>query len=109
MKLAENIFIAPAKLTDYLFVFKKNNDKSQWLAQAGYTLETRRVLQDDLRMLLKTNDAVLIEKTEYGKMYEIKGELTGPDKISLYVCTIWIIEIETGITKFITMYPDKRK
>ena len=41
--------------------------------------------------------------------YEIKGKLTGPNGISLSVCTNWMIETETGISKFITMYPDKKE
>lgn len=40
-------------------------------------------------------------------MYEIKGNLTGPNGKSLAVCTIWMTETATGDTKFITMYPDK--
>jgi hypothetical protein len=36
VKLPKNTVIAPEKLTRYLLVFKKRNDKSQWLAEAGY-------------------------------------------------------------------------
>ncbi len=54
-------------------------------------------------------DVVSIEKTEYGQLYEIKGKLTGPNRTSLSVCTIWMVETETGISKFITMYPDKKE
>lgn len=37
------------------------------------------------------------------------GKLNGPDGNSLAVCTIWMSESATGITKFITMYPDKKE
>ena len=40
-------------------------------------------------------------------MYEIKGNLTGPNGKTLAVCTIWMTETATGDTKFITMYPEK--
>ncbi len=109
MRLSENTLISPEKLTDYLLVFKKRNDKSQWLAKLGYTIENTKVLEYDLRKQILSLDVVPIEKTEYGQLYEIKGKLTGPNGISLSVCTIWMIETETGISKFITMYPDKKE
>jgi len=109
MRLPNNTLIDPEKLTGYLLVFKKHNDKSRWLAKAGYTLETWQVLQDDLRKQFKFTDAEFIEITEYGKMYQIKGKLKDPNKIGLCVSTIWIIESNTGISKFVTMYPDKKK
>jgi hypothetical protein len=40
-------------------------------------------------------------------MYEIKGNLTGPTGRTLAVVTVWMTEIATGVTKFITMYADK--
>ena len=39
----------------------------------------------------------------------ITDKKTGPNGNSLDVCTIWMTEFATGITKFITMYPDKRR
>ncbi len=109
MKLSENTLIVPAKLTDYLLAFKKRNDKSRWLSKLGYTIENWKVLEYDLRKQILSLDVVPTEKTEYGQLYEIKGKLTGPNGTSLSVCTIWIIETETGISKFITMYPDKKE
>ncbi|MBM4067150.1 MAG: hypothetical protein FJ266_16205 [Planctomycetes bacterium] len=107
MNLAGNILISREKLIQYLLVPKKRNDKSQWLARAGYTLENWRLLKNDLHNQILSLDAIPIENTQYGQMYEIKGKLTGPNRKSLTVCTIWMTENETGNTKFITMYPDK--
>jgi hypothetical protein len=106
MKLPENTLIAREKLTDYLLVLRKRNDKSQWLAQAGYTLENWEKLETDLRNQILSTDATPIEKTEYGQMYEINGELVGPNGKILPVRTIWMTESATGNTKFITMYPN---
>ncbi len=109
MRLPENTLIAPEKLCNYLLLFKKRNDKSRWLAKAGYTLENWQDLKEGLRKQILSIDAVFIEKTGYGQMYEIKGKLTGPNGSSIPVCTIWMIEAETGISKFITMYPDRKE
>jgi hypothetical protein len=42
-------------------------------------------------------------------MFQKPVKLNGPDGNSLAVCTIWMSESATGITKFITMYPDKKE
>ena len=109
MKLPEETVIAQEKLTKYLLVKRKRNDKSQWLANAGYALENWKILEDDLREQILSTNAIPLENTEYGQMYEIKGKLVGPNGKSLAVCTIWMTESATGKTKFITMYPDKRR
>ena len=109
MKLPHDTLIAHEKLTQYLLALRKRNDKSQWLAQAGYTIENWQVLENDIRNQISSANATPIEKTEYGQLYEISRNLIGPNGKSLPVCTIWMTETATGITKFITMYPDKRR
>ena len=109
MKLPEDTLIAHEKLTQYLLVPKKRNDKSQWLARAGYSLENWRILENDLRNQILSVDATPTESTEYGQMYEIRRKLIGPNGKSLPVCTIWMAETAIGNTKLITMYPDRRR
>ncbi|MGE0084692.1 MAG: DUF6883 domain-containing protein [Desulfococcaceae bacterium] len=108
MKLPENTLIAYEKLTRYLLVFRERNDKSLWLAKAGFTLHNWKVLENALRTQILTLHATLTEDTQYGQTFEIKGKLIGPNGNSLSVCTIWMTEDETQQTKFITMYPDRK-
>lgn len=42
-------------------------------------------------------------------MYEIQGTLIGPNGAALSVRSFWVYEYETGVTKFITLYPDKER
>ena len=107
MKLSANTLIAPEKLTRYLLVLRKRNDKSRWLSQAGYTLENWKLLEKDLRTQIMSHSAIPTDNTKYGQIYEIKGNLTGPNRKTLAVSTIWMTETATGDTKFITMYPNK--
>ena len=79
MKLPSNTIIAPEKLTRYLLVQREFDDKSQFLQQAGYTLENWEQLEQDLRLQVLPNDAVLIEQTVYGNIFEIRSSLTGPN------------------------------
>ena len=109
MRLPDDTLIAHEKLTQYMLALRKRNDKSKWLAQAGYTLESWQVLENDLRIQILSADATPIESTEYGQLYEIRRNLIGPNGKGLPVCTIWMTEAATGSTKFITMYPDRRR
>ncbi|MBC8184808.1 hypothetical protein H8E88_27255 [candidate division KSB1 bacterium] len=109
MQLPLNSLIAQEKIKDYLLTHRIRNDKSKWLAYSGYTLENWQLLENDLRSQMLHRNATLIENTQYGQMYEIKGELKGPNSKILFVCTIWMKEHSSGLTKFITMYPDKRR
>lgn len=109
MKLSLDSLISHNKLKDYLLAPKKRNDKSKWLAQAGYNLKNWRILENDLRTQILSFDALPIDKTNYGQMYEIRGKLIGPNGKTLFVCSNWMTEFSTGITKFITIYPDKRR
>jgi hypothetical protein len=49
MKLPKNIIISDEKLTSYLLVAKKRNDKSQWLSKAGYIIDNWERLKTDIR------------------------------------------------------------
>ena len=108
MKLPSTAVIAPEKIRRYLLSPRKRNDKSKWLAKAGYKLENWRKLEKDLRTQILTLDALSTEGTKYGQMYEIKGELIGPNGKTLSVRSVWMDEHESKLTKFITMFPDEK-
>ena len=107
MKLPSDSQIAGKKLTNYLLRQRIEDDKSQFLARAGYTLETAEQLLNDIRDQLLPLEAQKNEQTDYGPKYIIRGRLTGPNGVALHVVTVWMTEYATGITKFITLYPDK--
>ncbi|MEM6837103.1 MAG: DUF6883 domain-containing protein [Cyanobacteria bacterium P01_C01_bin.120] len=108
MKLSLNAVIAEAKLTQYLLVWRDADDKSKFLEQAGYTLENWQQLEADLRsQILPLEAALSDEPNRFGDVYEIRGVLPGVNDVGLAVITIWMIEYETKVTKFITLYPDK--
>lgn len=108
MKLPHDAEIAPAKLKKYLLVWRDTDDKSKFLAQAGYVQENWQQLEADLRSQILLLEAVSSdEPNRFGDVYEIRGVLRGVNGVNLAVVTIWMIEYETRQTKFITLYPDK--
>ena len=109
MKLPANAIIATGKLTRYLLVLQPRGDKSAFLARAGYTLENPDQLLHDLRTQILLLDATPLEAGEFGQYYEIRGTLSHPKGVTLAVRTIWMTEHLSGITKFVTLIPDKRR
>lgn len=108
MQLPHDAVIAPAKLTNYLLVWRDTDDKSKFLAQGGYVQENWQQLEADLRSQILPLEAIPSdEPNPFGDVYEIRGVLRGVNGVNLAVVTIWMIEYETQQTKLITLYPDK--
>lgn len=51
MKIPDDAIIPDEKLTQYLLVYKAKNDKSQFLAQAGFTLDNPDQLKAAIQAL----------------------------------------------------------
>src|SRR6267142_2613500 len=62
-----------------------------------------------LRNQLLPLDAVPTKSDKFGQYYEIRGNLAGPSGKTLAVRAIWMTEHLSGVTKFVTPLPDKRK
>ena len=107
MKLPPDAVVAPIKVTRYLLRHLDEDDKSQFLALAGYTEADPARLVRDIREHLLPLDAEMIGPTEYGTKYRIRGTLRGPNSRELRVVSIWMTEKATGVTKFLTLYPEK--
>jgi hypothetical protein len=78
MKLAADTVIAREKLDEYLLCHRDENDKSGFLALAGYTLENADSLMNDLRTQFLALDAEFFDQTDYGSKYQIRGKADGP-------------------------------
>ena len=107
MKLPANTIILRRKASEYLLQKRRDDDKSGFLALAGYTAQDADRLLRDIREQLLPLEAEFHEETEYGPKYRIRGTLTGPNGRALRVLTIWMKENTTGDTKFVTLLPDK--
>jgi hypothetical protein len=101
--LDSDAVISEAKLRSYLLIQLPQDDKSQFLAQANYTLANWQQLERDLRKQILPLEAVPTSLTPYGQKYAITGDLTGPNGKTLRVKTIWIVS--SGATKFVTLFP----
>jgi hypothetical protein len=108
MKLPADTIIAPEKVTLYLLVPQARGDRCRFLERAGYSLENASQLLHDLRTQLLPQEARPTKSNRFGQYYETRGSLTGPNGITLNVRPIWMSEHLSGITKFVTLLPEKR-
>ena len=58
-----------------------------------------------LRDLLE-DEAELVEATEWGEKYAIRGEIEGTNGKSARIVTIWIILFAEKHPRFVTAYPE---
>jgi len=82
MRLPGDALVAREKLTDYLLRWRPENDKSAFLAHAGYTLENADRLMADIREQLMPLEAIPIENSDYGPNWLWQacspGRMAGP-------------------------------
>ena len=105
MEIPIDAIIPEPKLTKYLLVFKPRNDKSRFLAQAGFTLENWQTLKIAIQQLNQSVEAVQDRTDEYGTFYNVYGKLNGINGINLSVVTIWLQRQSDGKFQFITLKP----
>lgn len=103
---SDQVIIPQDKLTRYLLVHRRRNDKSRFLAQAGFTLENPDLLETAVRQMVRDNEAIVDLENEYGVFWRVEGDLHGPHGI-LSVVTIWLRQEENGIFRFITLKPTR--
>ncbi len=97
--------IAEEKIRDYLLKPPEEDDKSGYLALAGYAKEDYWELLRDIRMQILPGDAVVQRINEFGDFFDLVGVLKGPNGRSIGVRTIWVREFD-GEDRFVTLFQD---
>ncbi|MGF1512083.1 MAG: DUF6883 domain-containing protein, partial [Elainellaceae cyanobacterium] len=106
MKLLGTIVIPNAKLTQYLLIPRPEDDKSKFLAQAGFTADNPQQLQQAILTLTQAHEATSDRQDKYGTYYLVEGSLVGPNG-TLAVVTVWIERAADGIIQFVTLKPKR--
>ncbi|WP_404785606.1 DUF6883 domain-containing protein [Altericista sp. CCNU0014] len=107
MRIPDRASIPDEKLTRYLLIYRARNDKSKFLAQAGFTAQNVESLRTAIRALSQSSEAVEDRTNEYGTFYEVTGELMGNNGKTLFVTTLWLRRQSDGEFQFITLIPAK--
>jgi hypothetical protein len=108
MRIPEDFIISDRKITHYLLVQKARNDKSKFLALAGFTQKNPDLLRSAiLKMLAEAKEAVEDGSNQYGTFYKVVGKLIGTNDVNLSVVTIWLLSQTDGTFQFVTLKPHK--
>lgn len=108
MRIPADAVISEEKLTRYLLVERPWDDKSRFLAQAGFTEQNPGALRQAIRLLAASVEAVEDGDNEYGLFLRVEGELVGPTG-SLAVVLIWMWRRADGTIRFVTLKPSREK
>ena len=108
MKIPPDAIIPESKLTEYLLILQPKNDKSKFLAQAGFTLDNPADLLAAIRSIVASNEAIIDRTDEYGTFYEVTGVLIAVNGIDLGVVTIWIQRQQDDKFRFVTLVPSQK-
>jgi hypothetical protein len=109
MKIPDDAIIPDSKIAHYLLVLKAKDDKSQFLAQAGFTQNNPNLLKAAIRELANNCEAIPDTKNEYGQFFLAIGKITGLDNCQLSVITVWVQRAVDQKFQFITLKPYKEK
>jgi hypothetical protein len=87
-------------------VLKARNDKSRFLAQAGFTPKNPEALRLAIQSQAMNQEAIKEKSNEYGVFYQVGGELIGVNGVDLSVVTIWLQRQIDGKFQFVTLKPN---
>ena len=108
MLIPKDAIIAEEKIRDYLLVWQEVDDKSQFLALAGYSKEEYWELIRDIREQILPAEASFQYDRGYGPVFEHRGTLRGTNGVLLAIRTYWIRNLSDEI-RFVTLVPDKER
>jgi hypothetical protein len=109
LRIPSDASIPRDKLTRYLLVYRDEDDKSQFLAQIGFTQDNLDWLETALRVHIEEYEAVEEKSNQYGVFYQVNGDLIGVERRKLLITSIWMREKSTGKFRFITLKKWRKK
>lgn len=105
MRIPAGAVIPREKLVRYLLVSRPWDDKSKFLAQAGFLPNNADVLEESIRRMAASCDAVDDGINDYGTFFRVEGDLEGPTGRTLQVVLIWLQWKLDNSFHFVTLKP----
>ena len=95
------------KVIDYLLseTHSVGKSKAKYFRSYGFNDENASILADALLEIAQTTQVQDSEKSQFGVKYVLDGELETPNGDMIQVRTVWIIESDSDIPRFVTAYP----
>jgi hypothetical protein len=108
MRIPPDAIISTSKLVDYLLAPRPWDDKSKYLAQAGFDRRSPKILEQTIRKLADEKEAIEDGTNPYGTFFRVEGSMIGPNGQSLHVVLIWLQWKLDGTYHFVTLKPGER-
>jgi hypothetical protein len=99
--------VDPLKLYGYLLSpdHPVGRNKSRVFAGCGYGQRNAEDLIAELKRILQHGQLAEVVESFYGSKYIVEGELRCSHGDLLRIRTVWIVETDSGIPRFVTAYP----
>ena len=109
MKVSNNdrAYIPIEKIRDYLLSTSHpvGRSKSIFFNEIGYNIKRINLLSKELNRIIRENEVDEEIRTIYGNKYIVKGNIGSMFKKAIPIVTVWIIEKEDSVPRFVTAYP----
>lgn len=104
---AGHAIIAPEKILRYLLdpTNPRSRGKPALFFALGYTRETWERFRDDLLAHGRTHPVAETEQAGTATVYNVDGELIGPNQRSRSIRTVWRTDRRRADPRFITAFP----
>lgn len=79
MRMPLGLIIQDQKLTEYLLTYQEKNDKSQYLALAGYSHRNWRTLKRDILNAVEGAEIIEVTPTDWGSRFKVQSRWNGPN------------------------------
>ncbi|MDL1900319.1 hypothetical protein FBR02_06075 [Anaerolineae bacterium CFX9] len=108
MKLpnADQAVVPEAKVL-YLLSEEKSGGKDKFFKGFGFSVAQWEVLQAAVLRHAQTHEVAQVIDTDFGVKYIIEGAFVTPDERDPIVRSVWQIDHEDTIPRFVTAYPVK--
>ena len=113
MKLpnGEKATVPPPKVVDYLLstTHTQGRHKAAFFRSFGFAVDSPETLVAALRRHGAGHDVFAVEDTAFGKRYIVEGGMPAPDGRAPVVRSVWFLEENESVPRFVTAFPAKRK
>ena len=107
----ENVWIPKEKIEGYLLSIMHRDGKSKaaFFTSMGFSAEKWTVLASALRQYVADNEVFKVEKSPFGTRYVVEGPMMTPNKKEPLLRSVWFVEEEGEVPRFVTSYPLRRR
>lgn len=111
MKLpnCDRAYVSPPKLIEYLLseTHIVGKSKAKYFRSCGFNENNVKLLEEELLAIAHAEPVKDVISSFYGTKYVVEGFLKTPNKTSMKIRTVWVIETKENSPRFVTAYPIK--